>query len=133
MHNYKVFVLCNTHTVCKPYSGRLRPFFLEIEEKCTIKNYHFFVKNLVNYTLFFTKCIVNRNTFHLITLLPRALFENNTLSLTAYNYLTGNCTLSMTTCNYWTGCDMGLIAVHSPVTNSTSYDNKVHIVFTLNL
>ncbi len=33
-----------------------------------------------------------------------------------------NNTLSLTACNYWTGCDTGLIAVHSPVTNSTSYD-----------
>ena len=35
------------------------------------------------------------------------LFENNTLLLT---------------CNYLTGCDTGLIAVQTPVTNSTSYN-----------
>ena len=45
--------------------------------------------------------------------------------------------LSMTTCNYWTGCDTGLITVHSPVTNSTSYtiivimDVSVQTIFTI--
>ncbi len=38
--------------------------------KVYYKELPFFVKHFANYTLFFTKCFVNRNTFYLITLLP---------------------------------------------------------------
>ena len=43
-------------------------------------------------------------------------------AINSVQLLDSNFTLSMTTCNYWTGCDTGLIAVHSPVANSTSYN-----------
>ena len=54
-----------------------------------------------------TLLISNRVMKFSAVLSAAVLFKNNTSSLTACNYLTGNRTMSMT------GCDTGLIAVHS--------------------